>query len=170
MVEAHGRGLQLTAAGGILLEHADELYSRWEEIRAELLATDPALIGTLRLCGFSTAVAALLPQVAARVRAVHPRCTVRIIEADPDECFDLLLAGQADIAVVVAISSLPPRSDPRFDQASLLEDPLDLLVPDEHPLAGRAPVRRRVSRPWSPTRSPSGMPARPWSMRVLGCR
>ncbi|MGO1974940.1 MAG: LysR family transcriptional regulator [Propionibacteriaceae bacterium] len=150
LVEPDGRRVRLTAAGRILLGHADELYARWEEIRAELLASDPAHVGTLRLCGFSTAVAALLPQVAARVREVHPRCTVRIIEADPSECFGLLLAGQADVAVVVAMSSLPPKSDPRFDQESLLEDPLDLLVPDDHELAGRESVllSEAADEPW----------------------
>lgn len=150
LVEPAGRGLRLTAAGRILLEHADELYGRWEEIRAELAQSDPGHGGTLRLCGFSTAAAALLPRVAARVRATHPRGTVRIIEADPDDCFDLLLTEQADLAVVVAMASLPPKSDPRFDQASLLEDPLDLLVPGDHPLAGRSSVllSEAADEPW----------------------
>lgn len=150
LVEPDGRGVRLTAAGRVLVEHADELYGRWEEIRAELLAAEPGQAGTLRLCGFSTAVAALLPPVAAHVRAVHPRCTVRIIEADPAECFDLLHSGQADIAVVVAMSSLPPTSDPRFEQASLLEDPLDLLVPDNHELAARESVllSEAADEPW----------------------
>jgi DNA-binding transcriptional LysR family regulator len=60
---------------------------------------------------------------------------VRIIEADPEECFTLLLADEADLAVVIAIASIPPTNDPRFEQRHLMEDPLDLLVPHDHRLA-----------------------------------
>lgn len=140
LLEPDGRGIRLTATARILLERGDELFARWEEIRAELAESAPERVGSLRLCGFSTAAAALLPRVAARVREVHPFCTVRIIEADPADCFDLLLAEQADVAVVVAIPTLPQADDPRFDQKALLEDPLDLLVPADHPLAMRSSV------------------------------
>lgn len=140
LVEQDGRGIRLTASARVLLDHADDLYARWEEVRAELAATDPTHPRSLRVCGFSTAASALLPYVAAEVRAAHPRCTVRIIEADPDDCFDLLLTEQADLAVVVATASIPSLTDPRFDQAALLDDPLDLLVPADHPLAARTSV------------------------------
>lgn len=140
LLEPDGRGIRLTGSARVLLKHADELYARWEEIRGELAQTDPDHVRSLRLCGFSTAAAALLPHAAAAVRATHPHCTVRIIEADPEECFDLLLTDQADLAVVVATDSLPPRADPRFDQSPLLDDPLDLLVPADHPLAAKMSV------------------------------
>lgn len=143
LLEPEGRGVRLTAAGRILLERADELSARWEEVRGELAEAEPGHVGALRLCGFSTAAAALLPPVASRVTARHPRCAVRIIEADPVACFDLLLTEQADVAVVVSIPSLPPRTDPRFDQEALLDDPLDLLVPADHTLAGRPSVLLR---------------------------
>lgn len=143
LIEPDGRGVRLTAAARVLLEHADELFARWEQVRAELGEVEPQFVTSLRLCGFSTAAAALLPAAAARVRSDHPYCTVRIIEADPAECFELLLAEQADVAVVAAFPSLPPTTDPRFDQAGLLEDPLDLLVPEDHPFADRAAVQLR---------------------------
>lgn len=138
LLEQHGRGIRLTESARILLDHTDDLFARWEEIRSELAEADPNRIGSLRLCGFSTAAAALLPHAAAAVRRAHPHSTVRIIEADPEECFDLLLTDQADLAVVVATASIPPSADPRFDQQSLLDDALDLLMPADHPLAGRA--------------------------------
>jgi DNA-binding transcriptional LysR family regulator len=143
LLEPEGRGVRLTVAARILLERADELFTRWEQVRAELAETEPGRVASLRLCGFSTAAAALLPHVAARVRAAHPHCVIRIIEADPADCFDLLLTEQADVAVVVAVPSLPPTSDLRFEQETLLEDPLDLLVPADHPLARRSSVLLR---------------------------
>lgn len=159
-----GRGIALTPAARVLLGRADELYARWEEIRAEVGAAGHEGVRTLRLCGFSTAAATLLPRVAARVRTLHPGAEVRIIEADPDECYDLLLADRADLAVVVATASLPPSSDHRFDQEPLLDDPLDLLLPVDHPLAGEATalLSQTSGDPWILDR-----PGRPYHQLVL---
>ena len=164
LLARQGRGVRLTAAARTVLGHADELFGRWEEIRAELATTAHEGVGTLRLCGFSTAAAALLPPVAAEVRRTHPEATVRIIEAEPEECFDLLLADQADVAVVVATASLPPTSDPRFDQQPLLDDPLDLLLPADHPLAGESSVLlgQTAGDPWIMDR-----PGSPYHQLVL---
>jgi DNA-binding transcriptional LysR family regulator len=150
LVVQDGRRIRLTPAARVLLEHADELFSTWEEIRGEVVAAAAEGGGTLRLCGFSTAAAALLPGVAARVRATRPRSRVRIIEADPEECFDLLLADEADVAVVVATATIPSTTDPRFEQRYLLEDPLDLLVPEGHRLAQEHSVLLGdlVEEPW----------------------
>jgi DNA-binding transcriptional LysR family regulator len=150
LVVQEGRGIRLTPAARVLLEHADDLFRKWEEIRGQVAAAADVGSGTLRLCGFSTAAAALLPRVAGRVQSAHPRCTVRIIEAEPEECFELLLADQADVAVVVATATIPATNDPRFEQRHLLDDPLDLLVPETHPLAHEASVRLGdlVNEPW----------------------
>lgn len=150
LLERDGRGIRLTAAAQVLLHHADDLFGRWEQIRSELAATDPDQVTSFRLCGFSTAASALMPYVAAQVRVRHPRCRVQIIEADPEACFDLLLAQHADLAVVVATAAIPPSGDPRFDQEPLLDDPLDLLVPAEHRLATRASalLSEAADEPW----------------------
>ena len=159
-----GRGVRLTPAARTLLTHADDLFARWEEIRAAVAATSVEQSGALRICGFSTAAAALLPRVAAHFARVHPGVTVRIIEADPEECFELLLADEADLAVVVATATLPASIDPRFDQRPLLADPLDLLVPSGHRLAGRSSVllSEAAGEPWL-----SDRPGRPHHRLVL---
>ena len=105
-----------TADARILLERSDELYARWEEIHAEVAEADPEPGGTLRLCGFSTAASRLLPPAAAGLRDAYPRLTVRIMEAEPDRCFDLLLAEEADLALLVVTADSPPMTDGRFDQ------------------------------------------------------
>jgi DNA-binding transcriptional LysR family regulator len=140
LLERDGRGVRLTAGAQVLVRRSDELYERWEEIRSDLADIDPDQITSLRLCGFSTAASALLPYVTSYVVKKYPRCKVRIIEAGPEECFDLVLTQQADLAVVVATSGIPPSSDSRFDQEPLLDDPLDLLVPADHHLATRESV------------------------------
>jgi DNA-binding transcriptional LysR family regulator len=148
-----GRGVRLTPAARTLLARVDDLISTWEEIRAEVSAAGDGSDtgqGELRLCGFSTAAAALLPAVAARMTAERPNCRVTMIEADPGECFELLLADEADVAVVVATPQVPAETDRRFEQEHLLQDPLDLLVPAAHPVtaAGTVALRDLAGERW----------------------
>ena len=143
LLERKGRKVYPTSAGRLLLEFADELAARWEQMHSELLQTADGPPGTLRLCGFSTAAANLLPRVATDVIAAHPGAQVRIIEADPEKCFELLLADGADLAIVVTTDRLPRLDDPHFEQRPLASDPLDLLLPVGHRCAGMTSVAVR---------------------------
>lgn len=134
LVVHQGRGLRLTGAAHILLHHTELLQEQWERARSELAAADSELTGRITLCGFSTAASRLLPPAAAELRDQHPRLSVRIIEAEPDRCYDLLLAQEADLALLVVTADSPPMTDRRFDQRPLLDDPLDLVVAENHPL------------------------------------
>lgn len=66
--------------------------------------------------------------------ARNPRLTTRVIEEESADCYELLLAEEADVAVVLPTPQGPPVDDPRFTQWPLLDDPQDLLVPSGHPL------------------------------------
>lgn len=140
LLEPHGRGVRLTPAGHTLVQHADTLQAGWERARADLAAHADGSAGLLRLCGFPTVVAGLLGPAAQRLNATHPRLIVHIAEVEATEGFDLVLSGEADIAVVVPTGQTPPLDDAKFDQQPLLEEPLDLLVPADHRLAGRETV------------------------------
>lgn len=140
LLEPQGRGVRLTAAAESLLAHADAIAARWEEAELDLRAEYSAPAGQLRVSGFPTAVSVLLAPMAVRLRERHPRLTVRIQETGVPASFDLLFEGEIDLAVVEVTPHNPPPSDARFDQQPLLDDPYDLVVPDDHPLAGRARV------------------------------
>lgn len=137
LLEPDGRRLQLTSAGRALAGRLNDLFELAEQIQADVLNAAGDVAGDLRVCGFSTAAATLLPAVVTTLTAAHPQVTVQVIEANPRDCFDMLASRQVDIAVVISTLNSPPRSDPRFEQQTLLRDPLDLLVPSGHPLAGR---------------------------------
>ena len=137
LLEPHGRRVRLTPAAHALLGHADELYAAWERARADLAAHHEGIAGGLKYCGVSSAIAGLVAPAAARLRDDWPQITVTISEEESEDCSSLLLAGQADIAVLIPTSGGPPPSDPRFGQQPLLDEPQDLLVPAAHPLAQR---------------------------------
>lgn len=146
LLEPYGRGIRLTAAAHILVRHTAILTAQAERARAELAAAADEPGGVFTLCGFSTAATHLLPPTAARLRDQHRELEVRVIEAEPARCLDLLMTGDADLALVVATSEAPAESDPRFEQRALFDDPLDLIVPADHALTQRRHVTLRDAR------------------------
>lgn len=68
---------------------------------------------------------------------------IRVVEAEPARCIDLLLAGDGDLAVLVVDDSVPPETDERFEQHTVLDDPIDLAVPVGHHLTTRPEVTLR---------------------------
>lgn len=140
LIEPAGRGIKLTAAARTVLRHTAVMQTQWEQARSELAATSGETSGLFTLCGFSTAATYLLPFAAASLRDRHPRLRVRIVEAEPARCFELLVAEEADLALVMVTADSPSLSDGRFDQQVLLDDPLDLVVQAKHPLAARETV------------------------------
>jgi len=165
LLEPEGRGVRLTPVAVLLLARGEELLTHWESIRAEIQQASGAHLGRLRLAGFSTAASMLLPTVAAAVMREFPATPVRIIEADPDVCFEMLLADRVDVAVVVTTDRLPSTDDPRFEQHPLMQDDLDLLVPAGHRLAGRRSVAlaEAAEESWIMDR-----PGRPYHQLVSG--
>ncbi|MGO1182741.1 MAG: LysR family transcriptional regulator [Micrococcaceae bacterium] len=141
LVEKDGRGLRLTPAGHALVDRADDLVALWEGIYAELRDKSTEAVPTLlRLGGFSTATGSLLSPAAAALSAKYPSLDVHIIEADPQRCLELLVADRLDVAVVVAMQATPQVNDRRLEQLTLIDDPLDVLLPRDHPLAGREAI------------------------------
>lgn len=150
LLEPEGRNVRPTAAAALLLRRCEALFVQWESIRGELHEAAGGTTGRLGLAGFSTAAAALLPPVAASAMEAFPDSRIQIVEADPIVCVEMLLSGTVDVAVIVGTADLPASDDPRFVQEPLLDDPLDLLLPADHPLAGRRFVQLAdaADEPW----------------------
>jgi len=87
---------------------------------------------------------ALTPRLVQGIRTHHPDVHVRLHSANLEECFGLLLAGHADIALVYRV---PGEEHPiRADFIEVVEIGRDRLVP----IAGRRPptTGRRSSGSW----------------------
>lgn len=136
LLRHEGRLVRLTPAAHVLLRHGETLYAQWEQARAEIaVQSDEQLGGTLRLCGVSSAIAALAAPAAARLRREHPGLTLHVREEESRDCYALLLTEGIDLALVLPTPDAPPVTDQRFSSYPLLEDRQDLLVPAGHPLA-----------------------------------
>ncbi|MFF5793028.1 LysR family transcriptional regulator [Paeniglutamicibacter sp. NPDC012692] len=146
-----GRGVRLTATGRYLVTGSDVLFTEWERLRAAALEAGDQVQSHFGLGGFSTAAAQLLAPLAAALRSSRPLLEVQVLEADPARCFDLLVAERIDLAVIVAMQSETlADEDPRFEQTTLLHDPLDVILPSDHRLASRETVtlEELAAEPW----------------------
>jgi DNA-binding transcriptional LysR family regulator len=141
LFERSGRGLKLTSAGRYLVRRSDVLVEEWERMRAGALHAGEEAPLTFAIGGFSTAASNLLAPLGAHLRATRPGLQVRVTEADPARCLDLLTAGRLDLAVIVATQAgADAVGDARFEQVDLLDDPLDVMVPAGHRVARRDSV------------------------------
>ncbi|GAB3233979.1 LysR family transcriptional regulator [Glycomyces halotolerans] len=150
LLEPHGRRVRLSSGAQVLLAHIDAIEAMWRLAEAELQATEGEPSGLLRLCGFPTAIATLLAPLVDRARDRYPAMELRLREADATESFDLLFAGEADLALVEATPDNPPPEDIRFDSQTVFNDPFDLVVPGGHTYAELEAVdlRSLEREPW----------------------
>lgn len=140
LLERRGRTVRLTPAARTLLGYAHQVVALWETTRAALDATGRQLAGELAVCSFATAIPTLVAPVAAALTADNHDVRITVREASTADSLTELLHHDADIAVVPAPNN-PPLDDPRFDQQPLLDDPQDLIVASDSPLASRDQVR-----------------------------
>ncbi|TQM69284.1 DNA-binding transcriptional LysR family regulator [Actinomadura hallensis] len=135
LVVRHGRGVRLTEAGRILVEHVEDVLARMADAEEQIAAIAGLRAGRVRVAAFPTAAGGLLPDALARLRARAPGVTVTVEDAEPEQALAALRAGDADVAVVFRYPYNPPDTDGRLREVVLGEDPVRVLVPAGHPVA-----------------------------------
>ena len=100
LVQRSGRGIQLTDAGRLLAGRAEEILGRLDAAEHELAAHVGQREERIRLAGFPSALATMVPVAAAMLRAEHPGVELLLIEAEPQAALHLLRSGQVDAALV----------------------------------------------------------------------
>ncbi|MEV6317735.1 LysR family transcriptional regulator [Streptomyces sp. NPDC051776] len=140
LLAKNGRGIRLTDAGRLLAEHAARILSQVELAHSDLEAHRGQAVGELLLGAFPTSVRGLFPGTMAVLRAVHPQLKVRLQELEPDVSVPLLVRGDIDLAVVLDWYNKPLSLPDGLAKAPLLDDPADVAMPADHPLAGRREV------------------------------
>jgi DNA-binding transcriptional LysR family regulator len=140
LLARNGRGVRLTDAGRLLAEHAARILSQVELAQADLEAQRGKVAGELRLAAFPTAARGLLPAALGALRAAHPGLRVRSRELEPALGVDTVIRGDTDLAVVMDWYNKPLPVPGGLAQAALLDDPVDVAMPEGHPLADRGEV------------------------------
>ncbi len=100
LVERSGRGVRLTDAGRLLAGRAEEILGRLDAAEQELAAHVGQREERIRIAGFPSALATVVPAAAARLRAEHPGVELLLAEAEPQGAIRMLRAGRVDVALV----------------------------------------------------------------------
>jgi DNA-binding transcriptional LysR family regulator len=140
VAERRGRGLVLTGAADVLLEHAHALFAQLERAEADVAAHARGELGAVAIGAFPTALASVAAPAAQALAATQPRLRLELLDVESPHCFGALAEERIDVAISMESASAPAPGDPRFARRPLLDDPLDAVLHPEHPLAGRAAV------------------------------
>jgi DNA-binding transcriptional LysR family regulator len=141
LVERNARGVTLTDAGRALVCHTDVILARLADAEEELQAINGLRGGRLRLAAFPSACATLMPLAVARFRERHPGIDLTLCPAEPDEGLALLRGGESDIALSIEATFQTRHDGDDVDALTLLDDPMYIMLPRDHPMAGRARLK-----------------------------
>ncbi|MFN6551978.1 LysR family transcriptional regulator [Mycolicibacterium septicum] len=139
LIEPDGRRVRLTDAGQVLVGHADAVLAALDRARAEMDAYRSTPRGTVTVSFFPSGAAMLLAPLIVRAAELG----VQVLGRDIDVPASRAPAQLADFDVVVVHRDERDASPwgPRFEATDLLREPLDVVLPPGHPLAGRGQVR-----------------------------
>ena len=145
LVARNARGVRLTDAGRALVEHSGAILARVAAAEQELEAIAGLRGGRVRLASFPTAGSTLVPLAIARFSRQHPAVELSLIEAEPEAAIPPLKSGQLDVALTFRYSTLSSSDYESMhedvDILHLLDDPMYVALPAEHPLARRRTIR-----------------------------
>lgn len=128
-----GRGsVAATAAGRVLQPYAEQIITLVDEAAARLRAGETGEAGRLVLAASTVPGEYLAPAILAEFRKLHPRVRVEMSVTDSDEATALVLAREADLALVGS----KPR-DRRLAAATFASDEVVLVGPSPNPFAPR---------------------------------
>jgi len=135
VVERHGRGITLTAAGRALLPHARDAVAALD--RGVDVVTRSTLVGhgTVALTFQTLLGETVVPALIRRFRDQWPGVGFDLSQGARAKCLDELDAGRATVALVASPPDLPGVST-----TVLYDEPLVVAVHRTHPVATAASV------------------------------
>lgn len=132
----HARGVVSTAAGDALARHAHRLFDMMEGMAAELSGFSGGVRGDVRIHAHSSAVVQYLPHEIAGFARQYPDVRVILREAISPDIITSVGEGAADIGIFA--DNMGPL--PGLTLLPYRRDRLAVLLPRDHPLAGRTEV------------------------------
>lgn len=170
LLERAGRGVRLTDAALVLVDHAEGLLERAALAEADLAAAAATVTGRGRIAGFqSVSLRLAMPAMEALARDA-PRLRCELIEAEPEQALPALALGDLDIVLSDEWQHQSLRLPAGLELHELLRDPVSIVLPETHPVARRhpevAPLAELAGEAWA-----TGHPGMAWAeMTERTCR
>jgi len=153
LLERAGRGVRLTDAALVLLEHADALLDRAALAEADLAAAAGEVAGRGRIAGFQSVLLLLaLPAIEVLARDA-PRLRCEVVEAEPEQALPELALGELDLVLGDEWQHQPRQLAAGLQRHELHRDPVYIVLPARHPAARRhedaVPLSDLADEPWA---------------------
>jgi DNA-binding transcriptional LysR family regulator len=153
LIERAGRGVRLTDAALVLVEHAEALLERAARAEADLAAAAGTVAGRGRIAGFESVALRLALPVMESLAREAPQLRCELSELEPEEALPALALGDLDLVLADEWEHQPQRLPAGVERHDLLSDPVRLALPARHPVARRhpesVPMRELASEPWT---------------------
>ncbi|MGD0167674.1 MAG: LysR family transcriptional regulator [Gaiellaceae bacterium] len=134
------QGVSLTAAGRLVVEHAEAIRGQLLQLETSLTELSGGARLTVGIGGFPSAFIGMIPELVRGLRARVPGAEVTLKRCSHDEALSLLRTAELDFALVFARPELSQRLT-GIEIAELGEEPMLVLLPRDHRLARKAKVR-----------------------------
>jgi len=136
LLERTSKGIELTPAGHVALQHALRLFQGFERFGSELKEYSSGVRGHVRLWANMSALTAFLPDSLATFLKKHPDIRVEVEEQLSGDIVRALIEGLADVGVFA--ENVPAHG---LRVTPFQTDELVLLCARKHPLAKRQRIR-----------------------------
>jgi molybdate transport repressor ModE-like protein len=133
LLQAHGRSVRLTEDGARLVELAAPLVEGFDSLKKLFTDSQSQAARTLRLVAPAPVLNGLLRDPIIRYRAQHPTVRLSLVDCPSQEAWELLDAGNADLAVVGA--PLGTELPSQLEATPLDQYPFHAVCSQSHPFA-----------------------------------
>jgi DNA-binding transcriptional LysR family regulator len=153
LLERQGRGVRLTDAALVLVEHAEGLLDRAALAEADLAAAAGTVTGRGRIAGFQSAMMRIaIPALEALARDA-PRLRCELVEAEPEESLPALALGDLDLVLGDEWQQGALRLRAGLERHDLVADVVHVVLPARHPAArkhpGEVPLAELAGEAWT---------------------
>ena len=141
LVERSTRRVLVTPLGRGLIPYARQASEIVDEIVARASGRTDDLSGPLSIGVIPTVAPYVLPNFLQLVRDELPDLKPRIVEEPTERLIESLRSGTIDAAIMAL-----PSDVPSFDEIYLYDEEFYIVVPEDHPLAGKEDVKLEAIR------------------------
>jgi len=138
LIDRSTRPLQLTSLGQTFYEGCKSLLQQYEELEAQIRHAELEVAGTVNVAAIYSVGFGDLGQITRRFSEMHPRAHVHVDYLHPDQVYQRVHEGTADLGLVSF-----PRKDAMLSVLPWREEPMVLACSPQHPLARLEEIRPR---------------------------
>ncbi len=169
LLDRSPRGVALTGAGEVLVEHTRSILRLLEVTRAEMHQLSGELAGRVRIASIPSPARSVLLDVAQRLAVSLPDLELTVDVLEPTYSLEALLNGSVDVAIIDLYDNVPIPFPDYLVTRELLQEALVLVAPPARTFPAKVRLSDLKGERWvlppeiAPAVRRSATPAEPWA-------